>query len=654
MATKSWGFDIRNMDRSVRPQDDFYHYVNGGWIKKNKIPATEARWGSFNILRFNTEKELKSILTDLTGRRRLPDGSPEQMVRDMYRSAIDTKTRNAKGIEPLKPHLKMIEAVQTKKELLACLAKLNYSDVSVPWHMSIYPDAKNSSKYVLYLSQGGLGLPDREYYLKDGPEYTRVRTAYVPHVERMFGLIGKSSADAKRCAEVVMKVETLLARASMNKVDARDADKTYHKKTFAEFKRHVPQVDWAKYFAGVHIPIVPYLIVEQPEFFASVGKLFDTLSVDEWKTYLIWHTTSGFAPLLTQTFVKAHFDFYGRVLSGSKKMRQEWRKALSAVNGTLGEALGKIYIKRYFGAESKKKMQVLVNDLFEAYERRIKNLDWMGPATKRKALQKLKLIQPKIGYPTKWKSYKGLEVVADDYVGNALRASIQGHKREVAKLKKPIDRTEWYMYPQTVNAYYSPGMNEIVFPAAILQPPFFNFSADDAINYGAIGSVIGHEITHGFDDQGSKFDGKGNMKKWWTDSDRKRFEKKSKILIDQFNTFSVDGVQVNGKLTLGENIADLGGAAIAFDAFMEHLKKSKRVMIDGFTPEQRFFLGFAQQEQEIARDEFKKTAALTDPHSPAETRVNGPLANLTEFHEAFGVTKSDKLYRNEKQRAKIW
>lgn len=655
MAQKLSGFDLKSIDKSVRPQDDFYHYANGGWLKKNRIPEDESRWGSFVILRVEAEKNLKKIVDGLLTHKSPKKGSPEQLVGDFYRSGMDIKTRNKLGVMPLDALREKVRAISNTKDLLAAIAHFHRLGISVPWGAGVDQDSKNSKKYVLHFYQSGLGLPDRDYYLKDAPEFVRVRKAYVDHLIRIFGLLDYSTPEALAKTETVMKIETLLAKASMDKVDTRDAEKTYHKKSMAELKRQVPTVDWKTYFTGAGIPAVSYVIATQPDFLKTAGSLLHKLPTEEWKVYLEWHLTDDASSFLSDDFVKANFKF-SQVLSGSKKIKPLWRRTLSVVNGALGEPLGKIYVSKYFDQAKKRKMDTLVSDLFAVYAERIKELDWMSPATKRKAVTKLKMMTRKIGYPRKWKSYKGLVVMPTEYFGNVLRLTEYERRREMGKLKrKTIDRDEWHMYPQTVNAYCNFNLNEIVFPAAILQPPFFNFAADDAFNYGGIGAVIGHEMTHGFDDQGAKFDGEGNMKTWWSAQDKKKFEAKGKMLVQQYNDFTVaDGVHVNGELTLGENIADLGGLVIGYDAYQRFLKKHGRKDIAGLTPEQRYFLGFAQAERELNRPEGIKTRTLTDPHSPPECRINGPLAHFAPFYEAYGITKKDKLYRDPKDRAQIW
>lgn len=647
------------MDRDVRPQDDFYRYVNGGWLAKNPIPDNESSWGSFRILRFETEKQLRQLVEKLVRQHRRsgrgPDPSASGMVRDLYRSALDQKTRNAAGLTPLTPWLQKIESIRDVPTLIATFAELEKIGGGGPWGLAVDQDMKDSETYIAYLHQSGLGMPDRDYYLKDDAESRRVRAAYEQHLEAIFILAGNTRAAAKKDRETVMRLETALAKISMTKEDLRDVDKTYHKMNLPALARLTPHVDWVRYLKIVGAGTPNTLIVMQPDFLKAVDTLLVSTPLADWKTFLTWHLIGGAAPYLSAKFEKQNFAFYGTTLSGVTVMKPAWRRALGAVNGSLGEVLGKLYVQEHFSPEAKKRIVTVVDDLFRAYEARIKNLDWMSSATKKKALTKLHQMNRKLGYPDKWKSYKGLVIKSDDYFGNIIRATLKEHTRTMRRLKKPVDRKEWFMTPQTVNAYCSFGLNDVVFPAAILQPPFFSVTADDAVNYGSIGSVIGHEITHGFDDQGSKFDGHGNRKTWWTAEDQKRFNAKAKVLVKEFNTYGVaDGLMVNGQLTLGENIADLGGASIAFDAYQLRLQKTGRKDIDGFTPEQRFFMSFALFERENRRPEAEKTQVLTDPHSPGQFRINGPCSNLPEFYAAFNVQKGDKLYREPSKRAKIW
>ncbi|MDP1690155.1 MAG: M13 family metallopeptidase [bacterium] len=656
MAKKNCGFDTRDIDTKVRPQDDFYHYVNGGWLKKNPIPKNEARWGSFMILRHETDKQLQKLLKKIVEQPRRSGRGPDLasgLIRDLYRSGVDVARRRAVGIEPLRKLLSRVETIRDTRDIVRIVARLERVGSGGIWGVGIDQDMKNSEKYIIHMGQGGLGMPDRDYYLKDDKESRRVRAAYEKHLVRLLELAGRR-VEAKQDAAIVLEIETALAKISMKKEDLRDVDKTYHKKSLSQLHTIAPRIDWKGYFTllGTEPKDV---IVMQPKFFAAAERMLHTFPIESWKTYLRTHLIGDFASFLTPELEKESFNFYGTVLTGTKHMKPFWRRILRVVNGGLSELFGELYVQEYFPADAKSKVAEVVADLFSAYAERIKNLDWMTVATKQKAIRKLHQMNRKLGYPDKWKTYRGLRILPDDYVGNVMRVSEYEHRRATRRLAKPVDRKEWFMSPQTVNAYCSFGLNDVVFPAAILQSPFFSVSADDAINYGGIGTVIGHEITHGFDDQGCKFDGKGNRKTWWTSRDNARYTKKAKVLVKQFDMYTVaGGLKVNGQLTLGENIADLGGASIAYDAYKLRLQKTGRENIDGFTPEQRFFLSFALFERENRRPEAEKTQVLTDPHSPGQFRINGPASNLPEFYEAFNVKKGDKLYRAPADRAKIW
>ena len=568
---------------------------------------------------------------------------------------MDMKRRNSLDAKPLEQLRKNIRSAKSIKDFLRVIAELHRIGLGAPWGTMIDQDIKNSERYVLYLGQDGLGMPERDYYLKDDPESVRVRTAYLKYAERLFVLMGRNPKDAKEAVEKLLLIETKLAKASTKKEDLRDPEKNYHKMNIVSFNKLTPNIDWHDYLVRTEGAGVRELIVMQPKFFSAVSDMLDSISLEDWKTYLEWHLVNDLSGVLSSRFIKASFGFYGTTLTGTKLMRPLWRRVLGAVQGALGEPLGQIYVKKHFPPEAKKKMMELVQDLYVAFEARIKGLDWMTPATKKKALKKLKALNPKIGYPDKWKSYHGLKIDQDDYLGNILRSNLFEHKRLMKRLSKPIDRSEWFMFPQTVNAYFAATLNDIVFPAAILQSPYFSLTSDDAINYGSIGSIIGHEMTHGFDDEGSKFDAKGNLKSWWTPADKKRFVAKTTRVQKQFDKYSVaDGVKVNGKLTLGENVADLGGVSIAYDAYMRHLEKTGRKDIDGYTPEQRFFLGLSLFDCGHSRPEVEKMQVLTDPHSPNIFRINGPASNLDIFYDAFGVKKGDKLYREPKDREIVW
>ncbi len=643
----SWGFDTKNIDTKVRPQDDFYNYANGAWIKKTKIPPEEAQVGSFFDLRIETEKQLKAIMDTLLAKKRYKKGTPEQLLSDYYRAAADMKRRNALGIKPLAELRKKIAAISSHETLVSTITYLHKEGVSGVWNSFMDQDFKDSTTYLMFLWQGGLSLPDRDYYLLDAPEQKRIRLAYVVHIEKLLTLAGFTKKDITRAQEVVLRIETRLAKASMKKEDTRDPEKVYHKQT--------PGAFWKKYFERIGAKSVSKIVVGQPDFFKEVLTMLKEIPLDDWKIYLEWHLINDFSGTLSEPFVKANFHFYSHVMYGVKKMKPLWRRALRAADGALSEPMGKIYIKEYFPESAKKKIDTLVTDLFAVYEGRIRALDWMGPETKKKAIAKLRVMKRKIAYPTKWDAYKDVAIRADDYFGNMRQIHMHAHRKMLRKLRKPVDRTEWITTPQVVNAFYNPGLNDINFPAAILKWPFFDPSADDAMNYAAIGSVIGHEMTHGFDDSGAKFNGDGNMKDWWTPKDKKAFEQKGKMIVGQADGHVVaENIKLNGKLTLGENIADLGGLVIAWDAYQKHLEKGGRKNIEGFSPEQRFFLAFAQMERAVYRPEILKMRALTDPHSDAPFRINMPVSNFEPFYETFNVKKGDKLYREPKKRAKIW
>lgn len=646
--------DVKNLNRKVRPQNDFYNFAVGGWIKHNPMPADKSRWGTFDVLREGSEAKLKEITTRLSKKKSWKIRSNEQLVTDLWKSGMDERTREKLSLSPLLPHLNRISAISNTKDLLEYIAHAHRVGIGVLWGMYVSRDDKKSHKNSLYIAQSGLSLPDRDYYLNNDPESKRVRKEFLNHISRTLTFVGRS-ADIKKTIEIVMRVETALARASMTRTERRDPHKQYNKRDIKSLTRGAPAIDWVRYFVLTRIGKPKELIVSQPKFVTEVSRLFNSVSIDEWKTYLAWSVTDDLAPMLTKRLVQNNFKFYGTALTGTKKMRPLWKRVVNLVDGGLGDALGKLYVENYFNQDAKRRIDSLVDNLFVAYKERLAQLEWMGPQTKKKAFVKLRAMKRKLGYPTKWHSYKGLDVRADDLVGNLERVHAHEFDRMIKKLKKKPDPTEWYMTPPTVNAYFDPNANEIAFPAGIMQPPFFGATADDALNYGGIGSVIGHEITHGFDDEGRKFDHKGNLKEWWTTQDKKRFERRAKVLADQFDSFvAIDNMHVNGKLTLGENIADLGGLIIAFAAYKKSQIGKKRKIISGFTPEQRFFLGYTLTEAGSIRPELLKRCLVVDPHSPSIFRVNGPLSNMEEFYEAFNLKKGDKLYRAPKQRARIW
>ncbi len=655
MATKNWGFDLKNLDTSIRPTDDFFHYAVGGWLKKNPLPATEASWGIFSVLRQDNRKRLKAIVDELSAEKKPENGSDAQMVRDLYLSGMNEAKREKDGVKPILPIEKKINEIKKTEEIIPLLAYLHNLGFDGLFGFYIDQDERHNEKNILYLGQSGLSLPDRDFYLKDDEDSKRVREAYKKYAVKMFRHYGKKTKEAESAMEAVLKVETELAKHSMTSVELRDIESQYNKRTVQKLSKEAPGVDWEKYFKLVGAGKLEELIVAQPVFMKRIGELLGEVSLEEWKSYFFWHVLNGAAGFLDKKFVTEHFIFYSTTLAGIKKQRPLWERVTGFVDATIGDALGKLYVERYFDHEAKKKINELVDNLFEAYRERIEQLDWMTPKTKKLALKKLSAITRKLGYPDKWKGYKGLVITPDSYIENYWRIHEFESKRILRKLKKKPDLKEWHMTVPTVNAYYNPVVNEIVFPAGIMQPPFFDPKADDAVNYGAIGSVIGHEITHAFDDQGRQFDETGNFKNWWTDEDKKKFEEKAKVLEEEFNGYvAIDDMKVNGSLTLGENIADLGGTTLAFAAFKKSQEGKERVILDGFTPEQRFFLGWVMFECDQVRPKLLRKIVVTDPHSPAVFRINGPASNMPEFAETWGAKPGDKLYREQEKRAKIW
>ncbi|MCH7597519.1 M13 family metallopeptidase [Patescibacteria group bacterium] len=647
---------LHDFDKSVRPADDFYQFVNGGWLKKTKIPPTENRWGSFYVLHDDSKKKLHAIVNDLIKTTRVLKGSNIQKLRDLYLLGMDGARRNKDGMKPLQKILERIEALKKKDEVIPLLAYLHQIGVGVFWEVYTDQDDKNSEKIVLRIHQGGLSMPDRDYYTKADKDSRRVRSAFKKHVLTMLKLTSRSVNERTEILKTVMNIELKLAKASMTHVELRNISAQYNKNTITELQKMSPHIDWKTYLKLIGVSKLSSVIVDQPKFLKTMDRILQSTSLKKIKLYLIWHLISAYTGKLSDPIVNESFNFYGRVIGGNKKLQPRWKRSLSTLDAGLGEALGELYVKKHFHPSAKKKMESLVKNLMRAYAERIDELDWMDNATKKKAHEKLQAIVSKIGYPEKWKSYKGVRINSDlSYAENCMTLSRFFFKRDMKKLGKPVDRKEWFMTPPTVNAYYSSSLNNIAFPAGILQPPFFNPDADDAINYGAIGAVIGHELTHGFDDKGSQFDAKGNHKNWWKKKDRKNFEAKTKVLINQFNSFKImGGISVNGELTLGENIADLGGLVIAFRALRKARRGKKTSKIDGFTPEQRFFIGAAIADRGLYRNEIAKFSIKIDPHSPAKFRINGPMSNMEEFYKAFDVTEKDKMYRPPKDRVVIW
>jgi len=653
LAQQKSGLDPTAFDKSVRAQDDLFRHVNGGWLAKTEIPAERAVYGTFVQLDERAEAHLYALIEELAGDRNRKPGSTAQQVGDLYTSFMNEARLNQAGAAPLKPRLAEVDAVTNAQQLAALLGKLSVIGLPGPVGGFIEADAGDPTKMALYLFQGGTALPDRDYYLKDDAKFADVRTKYVEYLTKVFTLAGRPNAAAD--AKAVMALETELAKVQWTQVESRDAVKTYNKYPVEKVVAEMPGFDWAAWAKPQGIDRTSEWVIGQPSFFKAFAELVPKTPIDTWKAWVAAQVISMHAPFLGAEFADARFEFFNKTLSGQQQQRPRWKRGVQLVNGSMGEALGQLYVAKHFPAASKARMETMIANLIEAYRQSITSLDWMTPATRKEALEKLSKFSPKIGYPPKWKSYAGLDIKGEDLLGNVERANRLEHEYQVGRLGKPVDRDEWLMTPQTVNAYYNPVKNEIVFPAAILQPPFFDATADDAVNYGSIGAVIGHEIGHGFDDQGRRFDGDGKLRDWWTPADEAEFQKRAKLLIEQFNAYSpLPGMNVNGELTLGENIGDLGGLSIAYQAYKLSLKGKPAPVIDGLTGDQRFFMGWAQAWRMKGREEYLRRQVLADPHAWAEFRANGPLGNIPAFYDAFGVKPGDKLYIAPEKRVKIW
>jgi putative endopeptidase len=649
------GFDVSNLDRSVQACEDFNKFANGGWMSKNPVPAEYPSWGTFAALRDRNIDAVHTIL-EAASKSKARKGSEEQKIGDYYYSALDTKTRDAEGIKPLAPWLKRIDEVKDAASLQDAWAALAAYNVDAPFGIGSAPDFKNSKMAIGIVGQGGLGLPDRDYYLKDDEKSKMIREEYLKHVGNIFRLAGDDEAKAAADARTVMDIETRLAKASLTNVELRDPSNSYHIMTADERKALTPNFDWDRYFAKTDVKISGTMNVAHPKFFAELNAMMTEVPLDAWKTYLRWHLMHATASTLSTPFGDENFNFYGRVLSGTKEQSPLWKRAVNATSSSLGEAVGSVYVKQYFPPESKRRMQELVSNLKAALRDDIQQLDWMSEATRKQAVAKLDAFKDKIGYPDKWKDYSRLEITRGAYAVNALNARHWAFVRDAEKIDKPVDRGEWGMTPQTVNAQYNPFNNDITFPAGILQPPFFNPTADDAVNYGAIGAVIGHEMTHGFDDQGARFDAEGNLKMWWTPEDFAKFTERAKCVEDEYSSFAIDdGTHVKGALVKGESIADLGGLKIAWLAYQKSLEgKPRPADVDGFTPEQRFFLGFAQVWASNSTPQFELLQTNTNEHPLGRFRLNGTVANMPEFFKAFGCGDNTKMVRSGPARCQIW
>jgi len=648
----SWGFSLSNLDKACKPCDNFYEFAMGGWMKANPIPAEYPSWGTFTQLRDNNLTAMHTIL-EAAAAAKAPVGSNEQKIGDFYASCMDTSAIEASGLKPLAPDFAAINAINDRKALEAEIARMQSEGAGVLFRFGSGQDIKDSNRVIAFANQGGLGMPDRDYYFREDAKSQQLRADYLQHVAKMFELAGDSSEKAAAEANTVMTIETALARTSRTRVELRDPEKNYNLLPLSEIKTLTPDWNWESYLHAIGAPPVEQINIRQPDFFKAMNQQLDTVPMADWKIYLRWHLLHASAPGLPEKFVNENFDFYERKLSGTKEILPRWKRCVQSTDRNLGEALGKVYVDKYFPPAAKARAKEMVNNLIAALKDDIPALDWMGPETKKEALTKLEAFNVKIGYTDKWRDYSKLTIERSSYAGNIRRSYEFEQARQLAKIGKPVDRTEWGMTPPTVNAYYSSTMNEIVFPAGILQPPFYNPNADDAVNYGGIGAVIGHEISHGFDDQGSKFDGKGNLHEWWTPEDRKNFTERGDCVVNQFNSYEVEpGLHQNGKLVLGESIGDLGGLAIAYAAYERSIAGHRPPDVDGFTPEQRFFLGWAQVWGTNQRAEAARLQTNTDPHPLPQFRGNGPLSNMEAFAKAFGCKKGDAMVRENA--CKIW
>ena len=654
------GINVGYMDKSVNPANDFNRYVNGTWLDKTEIPADRTRWGSFDELRKNTDDDVMAILKDAIKDKTIDPNSDQAKAINLYKTVLDTVSRNKAGIDPLKPYLAKINSVQNADQLVALLAEME-PEMGLGFFGSyIGADAKNSNKNVIYVGTGSLGLPDRDYYVSDAPDNKEKREKYVAHVTRMLQYLGESEATANANAKKILALETKMSTATLDRVERRDRRKTYNPMSFADLQKLVPTVKWDTYFQNVGIGKVDSLVVSQPKYLQTVETILKDNQVEDWKAYMRWTALRGSSGLLSTEIENANFDFYGKTLTGAVKQRPAEERALATVNGRLGEALGKLYVAKKFPPEAKAKAQAMIANVMLAFDNRINNLPWMTKATKENAKIKLNKFRVKIGYPDKWKDYSELQVKSPEqggtYFDNSRMYAKWSHKQNMAKLGKPVDKEEWGMSPQTVNAYFSPTNNEIVFPAAILQPPFYDYKADEAVNYGGIGAVIGHEISHGFDDSGSRYNADGNLVNWWSDEDLKQFTSLGSALADQYSALEpLPGIFVDGKFTLGENIGDLGGVNAAYDGLQIYLKANGNPgLIDGFTPEQRFFISWATIWRSKMRDEAIKNQVKTDPHSPGMYRAYVPLQNVEAFYKAFNILPHNGMYLPFEKRVKIW
>ncbi len=657
---KTPGIDISLMDKSVSPKNDFFNFVNGTWIKNTEIPADKTRWGSFDELRQKTDKDALAILNEAANNPKYKSNTDQGKAINLYKSIMDTVSRNKQGINPIKPYLAKIDAVKDVASLQKLMIEMESIGGIGFFGVGVGTDSKNSNRNIVNVGLGSLGLPDRDYYVSEDADSKEKRAKYVAHVARMFSFLKIKPEQAKKEAEKILALEIAMSKPRLDRVERRDRRKTYNPMTIAQLQKLTPAINWENHLSAIGLPKQDTVIVSQPRYMQALQAIFTENKVDDWKAYMRWTLLNRSAGMLSTEIGAANFDFYGKTLTGAIKQRPLDERALQTVNGATGEALGKLYVEKKFPAEAKTKAENMIKNVIRAYENRINNLTWMSAETKVRAIQKLKKMTVKIGYPDKWKDYSALTIKSPaeggSYFENSLAISKWNFKKDLDKLPKPVDKTEWGMSPQTVNAYYSPSYNEIVFPAAILQPPFYNYQADEAVNYGGIGAVIGHEISHGFDDSGARYNGDGNLIDWWTAEDLKQFTALGGALADQYSALEpLPGIKVDGKFTLGENIGDLGGINAAYDGLQLYLKENGNPgLIDGFTPEQRLFISWATIWRSKMRDEALKNQVKTDPHSPGMYRAYVPLLNLETFHQAFDIKPGDGMYVAPEKRVLIW
>jgi putative endopeptidase len=655
VAQTGHDYDLSSLDRNTPACTDFYQFANGGWLSANPIPAAYPSWGVANLLNEKTRDLLHEILENAAKNPSAAKGSSEQKVGDYYASCMDEAKIEAEGLKPLEPELARIAKITDQKQLQQEIGHLHSFGINVLFNSGSTQDFKNSSEVTMGVFQGGLGLPDRDYYTKTDDRSKMVRDEYVKHVAKMFELMGDDADKAAAEAKTILAMETKMAEASLTRVELRDPEKLYHRMTMEQMKDVAPGFDWSAYFSSIGLAQKTDVNVATPMFFKELPGWLNSAPISDWQTYLRWHVINANAAALSSKFVDEDFNFRGRVLQGSKENLPRWKRCVQGTDRVLGEALGEVYVKKAFPPAAKVRALDMVKNLEAALKEDLTTLSWMSDATRKQAITKLDAFLNKIGYPDRWRDYSSLQIDRTSYVMNRARSGQFANRRDLAKIGKPADRMEWGMSPPTLNAYYNPQINEIVFPAGILQPPFFDADADDAFNYGGIGSVIGHEMTHGFDDQGRQFDSTGNLSNWWTEADLKNFKERAQCVVDQFNSFEVEkGLNMNGRLVLGESIADLGGVVVAYAAFQRSQQGKPRKIIDGFTPEQRFFLGYARGWATNMRPELARLIANTDPHPLNKFRVNGPLSNLPQFAEAFQCKAGEPMVRPEKERCQIW